>query len=332
LAYKLLQGDVFDCIQDIESSTVQCCVTSPPYYGLRDYGQTGQIGLEETSDEYIAKLVTVFRGVRRVLKDDGTLWIVIGDCYAGSRKGGATHPENAGHYKQGTNRGMIGKPAVTNVGWGDCKPKDLVGIPWMLAFALRADGWYLRQDIIYEKSNAMPESVKDRCTRSHEYIFLLTKQARYYYNSEAIKEPANPKSNLNWERRGMSKDLLPPGQIYSQHRLKRSGSKDRKIVDGKILSEGFTRNKRSVWTVATSSFSGPHFATFPPELIEPCILAGSKPGDLIFDPFAGSGTTLYVAEQLGRDSIGIELSPQYCNLIRKRLDYIQHKIVWDARL
>ncbi len=189
-------GDCLKYLRGLPSASVDCCVTSPPYYGLRDYGVRGQIGLELSPEAYIERLVEVFREVRRVLKPDGTLWVNIGDSYAGSGKGGAKHPENAGHYKQGTNRGMVGQEAVTKVGFGGYKPKDLIGIPWMLAFALRADGWYLRQDIIWSKPNPMPKSVTDRCTKAHEYIFLFSKSARYYFNAEAILEPCSPNTHM----------------------------------------------------------------------------------------------------------------------------------------
>jgi DNA modification methylase len=277
----------------------QMCVTSPPYFGLRDYGHEGQIGLEQTPEEYIAAMVEVFRCVRDVLADDGTLWLNIGDSYNAAGRTG--HGTRVG-FKQGTNRASAEgadncRPSVDGL-----KPKDLIGIPWMLAFALRADGWYLRQDIIWHKPNPMPESVRDRCTKAHEYVFLLSKSERYFFDSEAIKEP-------------------------STGRPKFDGNKGRAVTDPSRNDHGRfnpeiseTRNRRSVWTVATRPYKGAHFATFPPALIEPCILAGSRPGDIVLDPFNGSGTTGQVALQHGRQYLGCELNPEYVELTRTRLE------------
>jgi len=272
----------------------QTCVTSPPYYGLRDYGHEGQIGLEETPDEYIKAMVEVFRCVWDVLEDDGTLWLNIGDSYNGS--GG-----------QGTKPNIMSKEAAEGRGGkaikvDGIKPKDLIGIPWMLAFALRADGWYLRQDIIWHKPNPMPESVTDRCTKAHEYIFLMSKSQKYHYDHEAIKDPVKQ----DW------------------------GTRDR--TDGKYHNEGSglqphsgleksyeMANKRSVWTVNTKAYAGAHFAVFPSDLIEPCILAGAPVGGIVLDPFMGSGTTAQVAQNLGRQYLGCELNPEYEALQKKRL-------------
>jgi len=289
------------CVQD---GSVQTCVTSPPYFGLRDYGHAGQIGLEATPDEYVAKLVEVFREVRRVLADDGTLWLNIGDSYVGSANNGGS----ASKTMQGT-QAATGKNLPTKRGEG-LKHKDLIGIPWMLAFALRADGWYLRQDIIWHKPNPMPESVRDRCTKAHEYIFLFSKQARYYFDSEAMQEPAVGGATgaaASFKRSGSKRNQTIPGQGYGTHRPER---------EDVVYNE--TRNRRSVWTVATRPYKGAHFATFPPDLIEPCILAGSRPGDTVLDPFMGSGTTAEVAIRHGRKVIGCELNSEYIPLIYGR--------------
>ena len=281
----------------------QTCVTSPPYFGLRDYGHDGQIGLEETPEEYIAEMVEVFRCVRDILADDGTLWLNIGDSYAGSTMAGGNNGINAcggiNGYKQ--KRQFQRKKQTLN-----CKPKDLIGIPWMLAFALRADGWYLRQDIIWHKPNPMPESVRDRCTKAHEYIFLLSKSGKYFYDHEAMKEPVASSTVSR-----MAQD------IESQRGSDRVPGKTNGPM--KAVGNGETRNRRSVWTVATKPYKGAHFATFPPALIEPCILAGSRPGDIVLDPFMGSGTTAAVALQHGRQYLGCELNPEYGSLQQQRI-------------
>lgn len=278
----------------------QMCVTSPPYFGLRDYGHPGQLGLEQTPEQYIAAMVDVFRCVRDVLADDGTLWLNIGDSYAGSGKGRNADGSHQEGGKQGTNKGtIVGSLIKTEA--PNCKPKDLIGIPWMLAFALRADGWYLRQDIIWHKPNPMPESVKDRCTKAHEYIFLLSKSGRYFFDHEAIKEDAV---------KGAAGSSFNKGKT-GEHQLGRSSDKER-TEDGK-------RNRRSVWTVATRPYRDAHFATFPPALIEPCILAGSRPGDIVLDPFMGSGTTAEVAILHGRRYLGCELNAEYRSLQDARI-------------
>jgi DNA modification methylase len=315
---KTIFGDAHETLRQLAADGIraQMCVTSPPYYGLRDYGHDGQLGLEKTPVEYIAKLVEVFRAVRDVLADDGTLWLNIGDSYAsGNRK----TRDNDGKLQQ---RGMSTRPADP----AGVKPKDLIGIPWMLAFALRADGWYLRQDIIWHKPNPMPESVTDRCTKAHEYMFLLSKSERYYFDSDAIREPwegeaakAVAQGRKEVGQRGISSSVrrgLTEGQATQ---FKKQGHSGYFGADGKCLLNPKGANKRSVWKVATRSYRGAHFATFPPALIEPCILAGSRPGDVVLDPFMGSGTTAQVAQQLGRQWIGCELNEANSVLQEARL-------------
>lgn len=341
--YKVLQGDCIESLKTLGDESVNCCVTSPPYWGLRDYGtaewkggdpkcshkrdskhsdscSTGQknlegaigdgiyktecpkcgatrkdsqLGLEETPEEYVANMVKVFSEVKRVLTKDGTLWLNLGDSYAGSGKG------PAGNLKDNGERHLenVTKPYTDAV----LKSKDLVGIPWRVAFALQADGWYLRQDIIWHKPNPMPESVADRCTKAHEYIFLLSKSSKYYYDHEAIMEEASYKD----QPRGGSKNR------YEQHEF----GGDNKIYN--------TRNKRSVWTVNTKPYPEAHFATYPKKLIRPCIKAGCPQGGVVLDPFGGSGTTAEVANELQRDAILCELNPKYCELIEKRLSLTQ---------
>jgi len=292
-------GDALAVLQTMAAESVQCCVTSPPYYGLRDYGVDGQIGMEETPEAFIAKLVDVFREVRRVLKDNGVLWVNIGDSYAGSGRG------NNPNGKQGTNKGTLFDP--TNSGYvpDGCKPKDLLGIPWTLAFALRADGWYLRSEIIWHKLNPMPESVTDRPTKAHEQIFLLSKSPKYFYDAGAVAEP----SVYPGDNRALRTDTRKALEPF----CKDNGSRQR---TGNPTSE--TRNRRSVWSIASAPYADAHFATFPPALIEPCILAGSRIGDTVIDPFGGSGTTAQVANKFGRKAVLIELNPDYCELAMKR--------------
>lgn len=273
----------------------QTCVTSPPYYGLRDYGHDGQIGLEETPEEYITAMVEVFSCVRDVLADDGTLWLNIGDSYAGNNSQ-ASNNRRAGY-------GNPRERVVNRTGEG-LKTKDLIGIPWMLAFALRADGWYLRQDIIWHKPNPMPESVTDRCTKAHEYIFLLSKSSKYYYDHEAIKEESSSKSE----------GIRFGGNKYGDNDDPKYATKS-----GNVSKEYDKANKRSVWSVPVKPYAGAHFAVFPTELIEPCILAGAPIGEIVLDPFMGSGTTAQVAQTLGRKYLGCELNPDYKALQDKRL-------------
>lgn len=314
-AFELLQGDCRTVLATLPDASVQCCITSPPYWGLRDYGVKDQLGLEATPEAYVASMVAVFREVRRVLRDDGTLWLNLGDSYAGSANN--TRGDGAGGGKErgkAMGFGVLPKRLAVESG---LKPKDLVGIPWRVAFALQADGWYLRQDIIWHKPNPMPESVTDRCTKAHEYIFLMTKSARYYYDAAAIAEGIS----------GVSEARINQSTFKSQ----KGGPKDygttgvntnrsmRQTLENFAENNTGTRNKRSVWTVTTKPFKGAHFATFPPDLIEPCVLAGSKPGDTLLDPFNGAGTTGVVAVQHGRRYIGIELNPDYLEMARKRI-------------
>jgi len=301
-------GDCLETLRRMPDGIVNTCVTSPPYFGLRDYGHAGQIGLEETPGQFIAKLVDVFREVRRVLRDDGTAWVNMGDSYAANRTYQVTSTLMNG---DATNEAQAAGGKGSKVPDG-MKSKDLIGAPWMLAFALRADGWYLRQDIVWHKPNPMPESVTDRCTKSHEYIFLLSKSARYFCDMEAIKEPAiggQTGAANSFKREASKRALTIPGQSAGTHRLDRE---DVQYTDD-------NRNRRSVWTVPTKAYSGAHFATFPEELIEPCILAGAPAGGVVLDPFMGSGTTGAVATRLGRQWIGCELNPEYEPLQRDRL-------------
>lgn len=307
MSYELLIGDCRQRLADLPTGSAQTCITSPPYFGLRDYGHDSQIGSEPTPDEFVSELVKVFHEVRRVLADDGTVWLNLGDSYAGSRAGA-----------QGANGQMADRSVAAarcrvrgeDQNDGGVPAKNLLGIPWRVAFALQADGWYLRQDIIWHKPNPMPESVTDRCTKSHEYIFLLSKNPRYYFNSEAIQEPAtnrypgskSPIKALPGEREGENHNLR--GSLH-------------------LIEASDTRNRRDVWTVPSAPYAEAHFATYPPELILPCVLAGSKPGDTVLDPFNGAGTTGLVALENGRNYVGIELNPAYAALTRKRLARVQ---------
>lgn len=313
---EVFLGDCRDSLRRLASgkTRAQTCVTSPPYFGLRDYGHPGQVGLEQTPEEYIAAMVEVFRCVRDVLADDGTLWLNIGDSYAGSwgargRGEGtnAARPDlEAKHGTAAPNRHGFQSLGV--------KPKDLIGIPWMLAFALRADGWYLRQDIIWNKPNPMPESVRDRCTKAHEYVFLLSKSERYFIDPEGMKEPAqSDKGNGKSFRGGGS---YTGNNAFNNHQMKA------RETSGNAPNDSGVRNRRSVWTVATRPYAGAHFATFPPALIEPCILAGSRPGDIVLDPFGGSGTTAGVALKQGRHAWLCELNPEYAKLMPDRAHFI----------
>lgn len=283
----------------------QTCVTSPPYYGLRDYGHDGQIGLEETPEEYIKAMVEVFRCVWDVLEDNGTLWVNIGDSYFSTTKGsGGSNPDTSPFQnRKGNENFQRFETRKLSAGETGCKPKDLIGIPWMLAFALRADGWYLRQDIIWHKPNPMPESVQDRCTKAHEYIFLMSKSSKYYYDIESIKEKAHTTDSTNRNR--------------DESRLNNTPGRTR--MAGLTTNHYEMKNKRSVWTVTTKPYSGAHFATFPTDLIEPCIKAGCPEGGVVLDPFMGSGTTAYVAALNGRKYLGCELNPDYKPLQDERI-------------
>ena len=311
----------------------QTCVTSPPYYGLRDYGHEGQIGLEETPEQYIAAMVEVFRCVWDVLEDDGTLWLNIGDSYVGAM---SQHKDSGSFCETSciSKKTQGGIPQTGRVERNrllrenGLKQKDLIGIPWMMAFALRADGWYLRQDIIWHKPNPMPESVTDRCTKAHEYIFLMSKSQKYYYDSEAIAMPLAETSNARLAQPNLANQAgsdRVPGKTNGNMKAvgprfggNKYGDDDREESRTKSGNEwtGDTgkANRRSVWTVATKPYSGAHFAVFPSDLIEPCILAGAPVGGIVLDPFMGSGTTAQVAQNLGRKYLGCELNPDYCQL------------------
>jgi DNA modification methylase len=277
--FDLRHGDCRNVLPTLPAGSVHCCITSPPYFGLRDYGHENQIGLEQTPEAFVQELVEVFRDVKRVLRDDGTLWLNLGDSYnAYNANRGASTSISDGKAGRGHPTHRRGLTTST------LKNKDLIGIPWRVAFALQDDGWYLRQDIIWHKPNPMPESVRDRCTKAHEYIFLLSKGPRYHFDSEAMQEPTS-----------------------------QNGA-------GATLG---TRNRRSVWSVSTKPFKGAHFATFPPDLIEPCILAGCPAGGTVLDPFMGSGTTAAVALQHGRQFVGVELNPDYFAMAQQRLNETQ---------
>jgi DNA modification methylase len=395
MTVRIVQGHALDALRGMEAESVQCCVTSPPYWGLRDYGTEpmvwggdpvcphrwgdevmagegyssgnkrkwqhgasreadpsnwegktsqgvpcslcgawrGHLGLEPTPELYVAHIVEIFREVWKVLRKDGTLWLNLGDCYAAA---GYSRQDNTG----GAKRLDGGKQKHTSVPPG-LKPKDLVGVPWRVAFALQADSWWLRSDIVWSKPNPMPESVTDRPTRAHEYIFLMTKSARYFYDADAIKEGLAESSiqrisQPNFENQtGGPKDYGPESNRSSRkslENLKKRHDKKRGHVrehsgfidswDGKSKKEQVSdgRNKRTVWTVATQPFPDAHFATFPPKLIEPCILAGCPEGGLVLDPFGGSGTVGLVADRLGREAVLIELNPEYCEMAKRRIE------------
>jgi len=317
IACEIHLGDCIESMKLMPEKSVHTCVTSPPYFGLRDYGADGQIGLEDTPEAFVARLVDVFREVRRVLRDDGTLWLNLGDSYAAQR-GGTHQPAETlaggrnGISKDGNrvNRSRHdGYNPTRNASAIGLKHKDLIGIPWRVAFAMQADGWYLRQDIIWSKPNPMPESVTDRCTKAHEYVFLFSKSAKYYFDNQAIKEPA-AKSSIS----RLAQSTLA-NQVGSA-RVPGKTNGNMKAVGGKL------RNKRSVWTVTTKPFKGAHFATFPPDLIEPCILAGSPQNGVVLDPFGGSGTTAGVAIKHGRKAVLCELNPEYTALVPARITAI----------
>jgi len=390
--YRIIEGDCLDVLRSMPDESVQCCVTSPPYFGLRDYGtatweggdaacehkgpprmsdKTGlshpelksreqilaepsrlvatpfrsecpkcgavrvdaQIGLEATPAEFVAKMVDVFEEVRRVLKKDGTLWLNLGDSYAGSGKGGQSEEKRSANWQPVYPKvGETAREAAKTKFAGDdrlagLKAKDLIGIPWRVAFALQEAGWWLRQDIIWHKPNPMPESVTDRCTKAHEYIFLLTKSAKYFYDAEAIKQPV-AESTIG--RRpvdfGGAKGRQYKADIAETDPNYRNGTEQWGRTFDYTESSINGCNKRSVWTVTTQPYSEAHFATFPPKLIEPCILAGSREGDLVLDPFCGSGTTGLVSLRHRRNFVGIELNPEYIKIAEKRLSDVQVKL------
>ena len=296
---KIYQGDSLEVLKDFPDEIVDCVVTSPPYWGLRDYGTEGQLGLEKTPEQFVENLVKLFREIKRVLKKSGTVWLNLGDSYSSGGRETTTNQSVRGEQDYGVTRPPVCK---------GIKPKDLVGIPWRVAFALQADGWYLRQDIIWHKPNPMPESVTDRCTKSHEYIFLLTKSPKYFYDADAIRE-----KSIHFETDKRAVNGRTP------HKSGKSIMDEcQYAIKGVGYSEDGNRNKRSVWSITTKPYSGAHFATFPPDLPELCIKAGSPKDGVVLDPFFGSGTTGWVAQRLGRKWIGIELNPEYIEIADKR--------------
>lgn len=338
---RIIQGDALTVLKSMPDEIVNCVVTSPPYWGLRDYGVIGQLGLEPTPDEYVDKMVLIFREVRRVLRDDGTLWLNMGDSYSAGTRDYNSFRRDRGHVCPPR---PFPPPGL--------KPKNLVGIPWRIAFALQADGWYLRQDIIWHKPNPMPEAVKDRPTKSHEYLLLFSKSRKYYYDNEAIMEPVtgnahprghgiNPKSKVpsGWDTGpgGHDKKVgrYPRHKQNESYSAAISGSGKDRVPDGPVIhgnkpgrddggqacndSEQLYRNKRSVWTIPTQASPEAHFATFPEALVEPCILAGSPADGVVLDPFMGSGTVALVARRLSCKYLGIELNPEYIELAARRL-------------
>jgi DNA modification methylase len=301
MTVRILHGDCRDVLRTLPDASVHCCVTSPPYFGLRDYGVDGQIGLEPTPAEFVEQIVGVMREVKRVLRDDGTLWLNLGDSYTGSANNGGIDSKTMAGTQAAT-----GSNLPTKRGAG-LKPKDLIGIPWRVAFALQADGWWLRQDIIWHKPNPMPESIKDRCTKAHEYLFLLAKSARYYFDADAISEAAAKPEGAG----DGAKAYEVPGQ--------RDGANSNIGAGLDKIGPRETRNKRSVWIVPTQPYAEAHFATFPPALIEPCIKAGCPEGGTVLDPFGGAGTTGLVADRLQRSAVLIELNPAYIDIAQRRI-------------
>lgn len=305
----ILCSDNLKALRAMPADSVHCCVTSPPYYGLRDYEIEGQIGREDTPEQYIARLVEVFREVRRVLRPDGTLWLNIADTYCGTGS-------KAGHVDPKNPKGRTGQQVALNHRVQGCKQKDLIGIPWLLAFALRADGWYLRNDIIWYKANPMPESVRDRCTRAYEHVFLLAKSPKYFFDAAAIAEPTAPTTAARMKsgRTAIHKyaEGIPGQTVQGINQPRARGA----IPDELIPA---LRNKRDVWQINTVPYRGAHFAAFPPKLAETCILAGCPMSGVVLDPFFGSGTTGLVAKQTGRRYIGIEINAEYCRLARERI-------------
>lgn len=308
----ILVGDVREKLRELPDNSVNCVVTSPPYWGLRDYGVDGQLGAEPTPQEFVANMVEVFDEVWRILADDGTLWLNLGDTYSSMRDSKAV-PDTLRGNNEGTAVAKAANRNPNNLKKAGLKHKDLVGIPWRVAFALQEAGWYLRQDIIWAKPNVMPESVRDRCTKSHEYVFLLTKSPKYYYDHVAIKEPVSDvslkRAQSGWKSNRPSAKAGPNGVDVEQ-----MGTRF-------VNPEG--RNKRDVWFIPTASFKGAHFAVMPERLVEPCILAGCPEGGVVLDPFFGSGTIGVVATKHNRKYIGIELNPEYVEIAKKRLGMIE---------
>ena len=319
---KIIPGDCIAGLRTLPDASVHCCVTSPPYWGLRDYGHDGQIGLEDTPEAYVARMVEVFREVRRVLRDDGTCWLNLGDSYNNFRVSMNGQTVHDGEQRD--------KPPGRRAVDRKLKEKDLVGIPWRVAFALQADGWWLRQDIIWHKPNPMPESVRDRCTKAHEYVFLLTKSERYFYDAEAVKEAASMDSGFAKQRLAGVANWSKSTQ--EQHgRASMVGAVTGNEGNNTLWQDNGRRNRRSVWTVTTKPYSGAHFAVMPSDLVEPCIKAGCPEGGTVLDPFAGSGTALAVAAELGRNAVGCELNPDYIALAERRiLDARQSVALFEA--
>lgn len=346
-----------DCregLKMLDDNSIDCCITSPPYWGLRDYGVPGQIGLEDSLTEYIDEMVHVFKEINRVLKPEGTLWLNLGDSYVGTGGDRKKKVKNELFQQQQSHNPTNGRyERIKGLKQDNLKPKDLMGIPWRVAFALHSDGWYLRSDIIWSKSNCMPESAVDRPTKSHEYIFLLSKSQRYYYDSEAIKEPitdstlkrlsqdiehqcGSTRANGGNKTNGTMKAVIGKGNsktfrgggVYTNGQSFDNSSDTHRESHGNSINATGLRNKRTVWTVASSQFSEAHFATFPPKLIEPCILAGCPKDGIVLDPFMGSGTTAMVALQNQRNYIGFELNPEYIKIAEShRLSNVQLKII-----
>ena len=310
----IINGNSLEVLKSLPDNSIDCCVTSPPYYALRDYGCDGQIGLEETPEKYIESLCDVFSEVRRVLTPQGTLWLNIADSYWGGGWRNAQFNEHSGDIQKGSKGTYCGLSLPACKGKvGDYKPKDLIGIPWMLAFALRSQGWYLRQDIIWQKPNPMPESVTDRCTKSHEYIFLLSKSQKYYFDYESIMEPCADQERNNFQSGSRANGI-------NKDRNDNDLGERSKTWKSKTIDNQKVRNKRDVWEVNTKPCKEAHFATYPFELIKPCILAGCPENGIVLDPFMGSGTTAIVARSLNRNYLGVELNPEYIKIAHKRLE------------
>lgn len=323
--FRIIVGDCRDVLGDLDAESVQTVVTSPPYWGLRDYGCDGQIGLEPTPAEYVEVMVDVFRRVRRVLRDNGTVWLNLGDTYIGGRSGrSGTSAVVSSRNHDAVNAAYQAAGDKTHRSAPGLKPKDLVGIPWRIAFALQADGWWLRSEIVWSKTNPQPENVKDRPTRAHEHLFLLAKSRRYYYDADAIRTPLKPKTLTTYGTRRRSKGTDALGAVKS-HNLAQDIPERRPRLDANGTPSG--ANKRTVWTVAQEPFPDAHFATYPSALVEPCILAGAPPGGVVLDPFVGSGTTLEVALRLGRRAIGIEAQSDYVPMIEERLRGVQYPLI-----
>lgn len=325
---RILVGDCRERLLELDDESVHCVVCSPPYWGLRDYGAEGQLGLEPTPEEFVENLVGVFRAVRRVLRPDGTLWLNLGDTYIGGRSGrSGTSAIVSSRNHDAARAAWLAQGGGTHRSAPGLKPKDLVGIPWRVAFALQADGWWLRSEVIWHKPNPQPENVQDRPSRAHEHVFLLSKSARYYYDADAIRTPLRPKTHTAYGTRRKSKGTDALGRVKA-HNLARDIPERRPRVDENGDPVG--ANRRTVWTIAQTPYAAAHFATFPPGLAEPCILAGAPPDGVVLDTFAGSGTTLEVALRLGRRAVGIELQPNYIPLIRERLRGVQYPLIAPA--